>query len=568
MRPSRWLVVGLLIGAIGVVGIDGAQAADPQLPDDDASPLDENASATLWSRYAKDCVEEERAAELTRMQELAACTDVTFKEPPRTASVWTTAKHDDLEPGDEDLSVYPENTTTEDAGVIRDAHTTIFAIQPSTYAHRDAAGPAHYVSPNGAVRGLVDYRIRRPTSSENETRYRWTNVSHNVTEVRLYRDETRLATQPGSQRPRVSYRTVGSGSATLRLEADIEAQLTGWLITNGTDENRTRVVRTSNVTVSDSAPVTVYDLEASLYHTTYPDGDAAVAVYQQEPYHGYELDEQRRAILRGIWRYYTARDLDWDRLVRSTAEGSDVVESMARPVYVHAFPAQIGPRAEPIRGHPQLTQAWGTDSPSPAAGLHENVTVGIVNGSYRRTHGLSLRHDSFSPDGVTVRGIVRGVNASVESTNDSRRSIRESNLTATVLRTTDSSMTVRLELRDASTGTPIWLEREPGDGISKPENRGYIEIDGQRVRTNASGVAVVTVGPTGIYTARYVPRSWRVVDPAYVGDTATVRQHPLLSIDGLLSLGMSVLWLFLPFGLAFYAGLRLSRFIDIPESKL
>jgi len=128
---------------------------------------------------------------------------------------------------------------------------------------------------------------------------------------------------------------------------------------------------------------------------------------------GYTLTEDGEARVRGIWRFYTARDTNWDTLVRSNRTDSATVESDAIPVYVHAYPSRIGPRAEPVRDGPELIETWGTDRPSPVGTIGENINIDIVNRSYTTTYGVAVRAETIDREALHVAGIVRGVNASI-----------------------------------------------------------------------------------------------------------------------------------------------------------
>lgn len=203
--------------------------------------------------------------------------------------------------------------------------------------------------------------------------------------------------------------------------------------------------------------------------------------------------------------------------------------------------------------------------------MHENVTVGVVDGPYNRTSGLVVRHDDINVDHIVVHGIVRNV-AVTPNTFAGRetRTIRRSNLTIERIATSGESATLRLELRDASTGGPIVLDNPVFNNRSvrpigiEPRD-GYITVADQRVRTNTSGVALVTVDEPGSHTATYEPEPWRATDPAYVGDTARVRWHPLWTTTGWLRLLYRVIVVFAPFLAALYAGYRLNTFLQIND---
>ena len=249
--------------------------------------------------------------------------------------------------------------------------------------------------------------------------------------------------------------------------------------------------------------------------------------------------------------------------MRSNRTASTEVESDAIPVFVHAYPSRIGPRAEPVRDGPEIVDTWGTDRPSPVGTIGKNVNIEVINQSYTTTYGVAVRAEAIDREALHVAGIVRGVNASiVEPAAGSERQLRRSNLTAEVLRQNQSQATLRIELRDNETGAPIILDDSsrwyPIGGTAR---NGYITIADQQVETNASGVAIVTVDDPGIYTARYHPGSWLGHNPAYVSDTATARWHPLGTIDGWFAFLFEIFWQFIPFFVMFYAGHRLLRIL-------
>jgi hypothetical protein len=176
----------------------------------------------------------------------------------------------------------------------------------------------------------------------------------------------------------------------------------------------------------------------------------------------------------------------------------------------------------------------GDDRSSPVETLGENINIDIVNQSYTTTYGVAVRAETVDREALNVAGIVGGANASiVEPDAGSERQLRRSNLTVDVLQQNKSQATLRIELRDNETGAPIVLSdsgrQYPIGGTTR---NGYITVAEQRVETNTSGVAIVTIDEPGIYTARYQPGSWLGHNPAHVSDTATARGHPFGTIDG------------------------------------
>ena len=541
-----------------------AGAGTPPQPGSDNSDLDVNETATLWSQDPDECLSnaeyENRVGESrTAMQELGNCTDITFKEPPDTAERWTKHDYEALkgEGGGTATSVYPTHAELTDSVLIADAHATTFAIQPSTRTHLDPNETVHYIAPAGTLRGFVDYRVRLDSDSSIR--------AHGIDEVRLLRDGDVVETAGGTHTPTFDYSFDRGGSATLTLEADISARV------ERDRGNETEII-TDQVTVSQDLDVEVYDLQASVYHASYPNGDSGIAIYQAQPWHGYTLSESGDAKVRGVWRYYTARDTNWDDLTYATRDQTETVSSDALPVYVHAYPSELGPRAEPIRDGPEILEVWGTESPSPKPAIDETVDIEVVSEPYTRSYGLALRHDDIDSDAVAVDGIVRGVSADlVEPNGGAEREIRESNLSVEIVDSNATAVTLQIELRDAETGAPIMLENPFGlprfSLIGHEFREGYITIGDQRVRTNRQGIATVTVNQPGIYTAEYHPGSWRSHSPAYLGDTATETWHPLATPTGWFTLVVDVIRYAIPFAVALYAAKRIGTFLKMKDSQ-
>lgn len=561
-----------MISVVLGTAVAGIVVADPPRPGTEGNGLTENESATLWSRDSDDYISQDEYRQRygenrSAVHQLANGTDITFKRPPETAAIWTRNDFHDLNAGGPNTSVYPPHATREAGAYIRDAHATIFAVHPSTRGHLDANETPLYIAPNGTLRGFVDYRVWVPDdfTSGNVT-VEWSLVEHEIEATRLKTDGETILERGGSHTPALDYRIDDDWNVNLSLEAEIHVRLKK---TTRIDlGNRTSVnvsYRTESRNVSDSIDVAIYDLSAFPYYAEYPNGDSGVAIFQSRPWQGYTLTEDGNANVRGVWRFFTARNTNWDTLVRSNRTDAAVIESAAIPVYVHAYPSRIGPRAEPVRDGPEIIDTWGTHRPSPAETIGENVNVDVVDRSYTTTYGVAVRAESVDRDALRVAGIVRGVNASIaEPDGGSERQLRHSNLTVEVLKQNQSQVTLRIELRDNRTGAPIALDDSREYPIGRNTRTGYITIADRRVETNVSGVAVVTLEEPGIYTARYHPGSWLGHNPAYVSDSATVRWHPLGTIDGWFALLFEVGWLFLPFVVSFYAGKRLLRMLG-PE---
>ena len=486
----------------------------------------------------------------TPTQQLATCTDLTYDAPPAHAATMTGDAFTALTAGNATTAVAPPNANRTTQGLIADAHVTLFGIHPATRVQLGPAEQREYIAPTGTVRALVDYRVRAPQGNRSV-------VSHTVREVRVAIGDEQVGSTTGTQTPEFNYTTTQRRQQTLTITAEIAIGVAP----NGTAAN----VTTQTVTVTDSRPVWIYRLRPEAYTATYPDGDTGLAVYQGFPWHGVTLTTDERQRVRGVWRYYTARVSAWNRLRVHRATETSTRAPPAPPLRVVAFPARIGPRAEPVRDGPTLTAVWGVSRPSPAAQLGPNVSVGVVTEGYTRTFGLALRNASVIPETVRVHGVVRGVSAPLTSTTPTERPVRRPNLSVDVVSTSASTATIRIGLHDPVTGDPLDLD---GDGPPSPiENdgpAGTLHVNDEPVDLNYSGVTTVTVAESGLYTVAFEPASWRTTSPAYVAATESVRWHPLGTVAGWVQLLETVVWGGLPLVVAWLAGRQLSQLLSPP----
>jgi len=486
----------------------------------------------------------------TPTQQLATCTDLTYAAPPAHAASLTADGFAALTPGNATTAVAPPTVNRTTRGLIADAHATLYAVHPATQIQLTPTERRQYIAPNGTVRALIDYRVRALTRNRSVT-------DHAVREIRVSIGDELVGTAAGTQTPAIEYATTQARQQPLTVTAEIAVTVGG----NGSDN-----VTTQTLTVSDTRSVWIYRLRPTAYTATYPNGDTGLAVYQGTPWHGVQLTRNSTQRVRGVWRYYTARVPRWDRLEVSRADGTTQRATAAQPLGVVAFPARIGPRAEPVRDGPTLTAVWGVSRPSPGAGLHPNVSVGVVQESYTRTYGLALRTASVTPETARVQGIVRGVSAPLASANRTARPIRRPNLSVSVVEASPSSATIRVGLHDPETGDPIDLSSsQPPAPIGDDGPAGTLRVNGEPVELNYSGLTTVTVAEPGLYTVRFEPASWRTTSPAYVAASETVRWHPLGTVAGWLQLLETVIWGAVPLLVAWIAGRQLGQLLS-PES--
>jgi len=330
-------------------------------------------SATLWSRDADNYISQEEyrqryGEDRTSVHQLANGTDITFKRPPATAATWTRNDFEDLDAGGSDTSVHPPPARIPRRRCVHRGRPCDSVCGPAV----DSGSPQIRRNPtlhrtewdNTWVR-----RLPRPCSKREFLR-RTGPSSGRLLKTRSRRFGCRKTRRPsrgtdGTHTPAIDYQITDDWSATLSLEAEIHVRLKKTIRTDvGNGTNVDVVYREETRNVSDSVDVEIYDLSAYPYYAEYPNGDAGVAIFQSRPWQGYTLTDEGNASVRGVWRFYTARNTNWDTLVRSNRTDSAEVESDAIPVYVHAYPSRIGPRAEPVRDGPEIIDTWGTERPS------------------------------------------------------------------------------------------------------------------------------------------------------------------------------------------------------------
>jgi hypothetical protein len=532
-----------LIGLVLVVCLLTASVVAGTPPaDDDGNGLTSNESATLWSR---DDDATTVPTDTGALNGLAQTSDVSFTDPPVTAETWTRNDFRELDAGDASTSLVPSHAEPEDGVIITDAHATIFGVHPATRAHRAPGETPLYVAPEGTLRGLIDYRL----TTQNQT----TILEHHVQKITLTADSRTLATGKDTQTPTLDY-TLGDDDQTrLTLSATIAVELENQSLGRTTTET---------LTVTDSVVVHPYTLTAYPQYAQYPNGDSGVKLFQTHPWQGYTLTDDGNRRVRGVWRFYTARDTRWDSFEKRTGTDTETVASPAVPVYVHAYPSQIGPRTEPVGDEIELLDVWGTEQSSAASTLQENVTVGVVNDSYTPSYGIAVRSDELDPEALSVTPIVQGVDPTVVAPSEERtHRLRKSNLTLSVQSVNETHTTLTVRLRDAASGAPIVMERATRDRQLDDGRAGHITVANRTVETNSTGAATLTVRGHGFYRAQYHPESWVDHDVSYVGDTARTRAHPLSTISGWLTLLVEFLWRLIPFAVVLYMGRRLSAFL-------
>lgn len=525
------VAVALLLATSALVATQSvARPLDPRTfgPDDDYHHGD---NRSLWSRD-RDTINNSALRNQTGSptNALAATTDIPFNRPPKAVEGHNRAQLDRMPGFQRDESVHPPGATLRDGSYIRDAYTEVFTTQPSTDARLTPERRPYYVASEGAALATLDYRLRVPENTTTETeRERWSLVSHNVTQIRLFVDGEHEAKSDGTRTPRLTYDLADdrglNHTLTVQANLSIELERTYTWCTNATSPGnctawapqQTTTV-TENLTVTDSRSVREYALDVFGFYARYPDGDLGLAMFKTAPWLGYSLPEGQ---VNGVWRFYSARDPSWDRLVTSTAEDAATEHSPMHPLQVSAYPIETGPTASPA-DTVSILHVNGREQQPPT--LPRSVNLDVLERPYRTSYNLMTRFETpnRTVSDVTARGLVRGAHTDVDSRMFEEVPIHRSNLTLTVLNTTDRTATVHVSLRDVETGDPIETDHSGG----------YVRLAGERVQTGRDGTVTTTIDrPAGAIDARFEPTEWWLRQTAYVGDSDTVSvQGTVLSV--------------------------------------
>ena len=512
------LAVALSLATVAIAGA-GLATADP--PDDLDHGVNETTFPLLWSGDEDGNLSSEGSGdnEAIAIRQLASGTDIPFNSPPPDVERWNDGELDEFPSTNRSVSIRPTSANIESGRFVKDAHATMFAIQPSTRARLSSASQPLYVASNGTVLGTVDYRVELPADDTGGSRQvYWTLEEHRIEETRLLVDGDEAATGGGSHITRLSFEDADAGSHSLTLAATVSVRVEEHVRTetevceeDGNETTcHTEVSHEYNhhnetVTVTDQLDVETYDLDVSGRYVEYPDGDTGIALTADRPWLGLSLPQ---GTVTGTWRFYSARDTGWDQLVYSTENRTSRRHSSLHPLQVNAFPVETGASAS----QPNATVLATDGERRTAPELPDNVNLDVADGSYTGSETVVTR---VSGDVATVRarGLVRGVGTRVPVEDLNRIEVHRSNLTLSVVNGSGTNTSVRVTLRDEATGAPI----------NTASRDGYVVLEGERVNTTNNGTASVSLdAPGAMVTARYEPGGWWHDTPGYQGDSQTV----------------------------------------------
>ncbi|CDK39191.1 putative signal peptide protein [Halorubrum sp. AJ67] len=473
----------------------------------------------LWSGDRDNTTDGANLSTRSAVEQLGKGTDIPFDSPPQAAEQWNRGDHQEFPSTNRSVSIHPSDSNLDSGQFIKEAYAEVFAVQPSTRARLSPSRQPLYVAPNGTLRGTIDYRVAvPPDDTSGDRRVYWSLESHQVEETVLLVNGSEETTAGGSHTPALSYslgRYAGEKHQ-FTLQADISVRLRKEveICTTHNDDGDCTSWQGSvsypaeSVTVTDSIAITEYDLEVSGFIAEYPNDDLGLVVYKNQPWLGYQLPN---GDVRGVWRFYSTRDTDWDTLVYSSNDGQRTAQSPLQPLQVNAYPIETGPTPSP-RQNVTILDVYGTSTSPPT--LPSNIHLDVLTDQYTASYGIATRATTDEqPETVRAWGLVRGVRAERPADEFAQIQISESNLTLEVVNQTENTVTVRVTLQNANTGAPI----------NTNERGGEIVVNGQQVNTSGNGTVTTTIErPPGGVSTQYEPGHWWLNSPGYASDSDTV----------------------------------------------
>lgn len=539
--------MAMLLAVITMIVVSAVPTAGHP-PENATNGINDSAFRLLW---AGDADGGNISTNATTRSDLTAVTDIPLDRPPRAAAKWNRRDLEEMPSTDGGTAVHPEAATTTSGTYLQDVGVAIAGISPSTRTRLAPDRKPLYIAPNGTVLGTVDYRVAVPEVASADVR--WCPTDHGVDDVRLLVDGQELAQTADAKTVRLSYDSLGvddGGPRTLTLETTVSVTLTKTMLPDAdesepmgcpSDAILLNETKTKTVTVSQSRSVTVYDLDISGFSGEYPDGAQGTVVYRNKPWYGVKLPAGE---VRGVWRYYVARDTGWDQLVRTDGNGPTTEHSPVHPVQVTAYPIETGPTSD---RQSQLTilETYGRQYQS--VGVPESVALDTIDGRYTGSYGIAAKTwpAESAGDSITAVGLVRGSSTTIDRDELAAVQIYRTNLSLSVVNRTETNVTVTAQLRDEATGS----------AIETTDRDGYLEVGARRVNTSANGTATVTLSRrSDAVTARYVPGNWWANIPGYVGTSTTVSTG-----NRVLHALQSLYRLAIPIGSLLVAGYLISR---------
>lgn len=565
MNTVRFVVVVFLVTGSAMFGLSvGIATSDSNsstaIPDDGPDyGVNETRFPLLWSEdedndnLSSDDFEDDVTSPSEFATRLAKSTDVPFEEPPIDVETWNSGDFHGFSPGGEETSVHPEGAHLEDGLYIRDAHVSLFAVQPSTVLH-SGNDSIHYIAPDGEVLAATDYRVRVPPgNTSGSVRHRWSIIETDLDRVEL-RVDGQIVDSNSSHRSTLEYGDL-SGTPELTAEAEISVRLRHEVRTctdyddDADDCNvswDTEIDHpTEQMTVTESRQTTVNRLDNVEGQRTTFESDTdhtGAIVHPDTAWSMIEFDDNAR--VRGNWRFYSAGKSGWHTIVSRTETDTTQEDSAARPAQIHAVPVEEQPdmpsgAMEDAKYPLFIEERWGSKREGPT--LPEEIAIDTAE-TYLDVSSVAVRSETLSGaafDETTVHGIVRGQSQTVSLAEAG--TVRETNLELTVRESNSTGAVVQAAVTETSTGEPITI--------------GRVEVGNQSAAVNDSGIAVLELEerPSLLIDGQYVPEEWWHANQLYSSAedrTSLPPEYP--RFQKIVQLVLVTLFWFLPVALAVY----------------
>jgi hypothetical protein len=538
-------------------------------------------------------------------------TDRSYRTPPNKYRDWNEWEIENFTTGGEDKSKYPTAAETRSGRWIKKAHATKFHQTNSVYVRWNETNTLHYSNPNNRVYGIVDYRIRPPSSDtdgSDGTKVLRTMESHNIKSVCIIRSvdkdtiqsvnnickdesyewavlgkETNDKSHPSisvsntpSKGGKVRYNLVAVIEATVKVETKEEQKKTVCDPDDSTDCETTYEWVTTDissvtntVSVSDGWKSHVYDTNQIVISNTTNAGSQYRSnqseVYVQTdglPFAGFSINNTQ---VSSSWRFYTRRDTEWDEIWKHDGVSKTVTSQYDTvPIKTYAYPSSVGPTVAANSSDSAITISDKTklrNQSSPIENINDDVDVsaGNIDGNFNIYEGIGVRTGNENLSDITVHSIVPNQNISITTATRFEVSRLGSNLTVETVETNDTHVHLDITLQDEN-GNPI--------DLSSSDNGGEIIINNQTtVITNATGEASIFYNGSKSGTVTYRPEGWYGQKVAYKSDWARYRTAP----DGIQWLYTWILELFIilsPFLIALWLADKLPAITTWPPWKV
>lgn len=523
--------------------------------------------------------------------------DVIYDTPPSDFHRWNREEVRDFEPGGGTTSRHPRHAQLADGTWIKDAHVTLFTIQPSTQTYINETRTPLYIPPNGEILATADYRVREPSDDTNGSdgvkRFR-SMQNHKIEDACIIKGLTEFQVQnrdePCSERPYVVGRGTGNlhrllvdyslrniaGDVDLVLAVEVAAQVevttkrereyeecNPKTFDNGTVttvcKDKTKFVKTDvsteteEVVATDTLSASVYDETAfnvvQGIDKTSGENNTVIRVQSRVPWAGIESNGSKFGT---GWRFYTHREPDWDTIVNSSKDGTESGPSDSVPIKAFAFPSKSNgsytetyQTGDIIRDETYLSEQRS----SPARHVPDTIGADVAGENpdspdekYQTVDALQISAPNGTYESAEMVGLVAGETAPINTGVAWKIPIRPTRLQAEVVKSNSTYAVVALNLTTRN-GEPVDLLNRSGDGR-------VVLPGGRAVQTDGDGVVTVAIKNNDQGLVTFLPGDWVGQPVGYERSTARYSVVPKMTgTEGLIAFFFTAVGLFLP-GLA------------------